>query len=189
MARLPAPGNDSGQWGTILNDFLEVEHQTNGILKIRSDGSLVTVSSTAPPALGTATAGASTQAARQDHVHPTTGLALASGGGRETVSTIANATGATAINISNANVFSVTRTGNVTFSFSGAVNGVACSFALYLAQDATGGRTTTWPAGIRWPGGTPPVLTTTANAVDLLVFETINGGTTWYGSLAGANFQ
>ncbi|HSD56026.1 MAG TPA: hypothetical protein VLA92_02635 [Candidatus Saccharimonadales bacterium] len=30
MARLPVPGDDSGTWGTLLNDFLSVEHNTDG---------------------------------------------------------------------------------------------------------------------------------------------------------------
>jgi hypothetical protein len=33
MARLPTPGADNGQWGDILNDFLSVEHNTDGTLK------------------------------------------------------------------------------------------------------------------------------------------------------------
>lgn len=33
MSRLPTPGGDTGQWGTILNDFLNVEHNTDGSLK------------------------------------------------------------------------------------------------------------------------------------------------------------
>lgn len=33
MARLPTPGSDSGQWGTILNDFLTQAHNTDGTLK------------------------------------------------------------------------------------------------------------------------------------------------------------
>lgn len=40
MARLPQPGSDNGVWGTILNDFLNVEHNTDGSLKLRSDGTL-----------------------------------------------------------------------------------------------------------------------------------------------------
>lgn len=188
MARLPVPGSDANQWGSILNDFLDAEHNSDGSLKIRTDGTLVAPSATVPVALGTAAAGASAQVSRQDHVHPTTGLALAANGGRETVST-ASATGATTLNLANGNVFNVTLTGNTTFTFSGATNGVACSFALYLSQDGTGGRTTTWPGSVRWPSGAAPTLTTTASAIDLLIFESINGGTTWFGSLAGANFQ
>jgi hypothetical protein len=33
MTRLPTPGGDNGQWGSILNDFLEVEHNGDGTLK------------------------------------------------------------------------------------------------------------------------------------------------------------
>jgi len=32
MARLPIPGSDDGNWGEILNEFLLVEHQTDGTL-------------------------------------------------------------------------------------------------------------------------------------------------------------
>lgn len=38
MPRLPVPGSDSGVWGTVLNDFLSVEHAADGTLK--STGSL-----------------------------------------------------------------------------------------------------------------------------------------------------
>jgi hypothetical protein len=41
MARLPIPGNDNGTWGTLLNEFLEVEHNPNGTLKVRADGTVV----------------------------------------------------------------------------------------------------------------------------------------------------
>jgi hypothetical protein len=33
MSRLPAVGSDDGTWGTILNDFLTVEHNTDGTQK------------------------------------------------------------------------------------------------------------------------------------------------------------
>lgn len=33
MARLPIPGGDTGNWGTILNTFLEVSHNGDGTLK------------------------------------------------------------------------------------------------------------------------------------------------------------
>lgn len=38
--RLPSPGGDDNQWGDILNDFLSVEHNADGTLKIRTDGTL-----------------------------------------------------------------------------------------------------------------------------------------------------
>lgn len=33
MARLPIPGSDTGNWGVILNDFLESAHNDDGTLK------------------------------------------------------------------------------------------------------------------------------------------------------------
>ncbi|HKX24495.1 MAG TPA: hypothetical protein VJM46_04605 [Candidatus Saccharimonadales bacterium] len=33
MARLPVPGSDNGVWGSILNDFLNVAHNTDGSIK------------------------------------------------------------------------------------------------------------------------------------------------------------
>ncbi len=33
MARLPTPGGDDGDWGDILNDFLDVAHNSDGTLK------------------------------------------------------------------------------------------------------------------------------------------------------------
>lgn len=40
MARLPNIGSDDGTWGSILNDYLGVEMQSDGFLKIRTDGTL-----------------------------------------------------------------------------------------------------------------------------------------------------
>lgn len=33
MARLPSVGGDDGNWGTVLNEFLAVEHNSDGTLK------------------------------------------------------------------------------------------------------------------------------------------------------------
>lgn len=41
MARLPIPGQDGGTWGNLLNEFLEVEHNPDGTLKVRTDGTVV----------------------------------------------------------------------------------------------------------------------------------------------------
>lgn len=124
--------------------------------------------------------------AKWNNTTPEGFIALANRGGVETVAT-ANATGATTLNLVNGNVFNVTLTGNATFTFAGATNGKACSFTLYLKQDGTGSRTVTWPGGAKWSGGAP-TLSTAANATDIVVFESIDGGTNWFGSLVGTNF-
>lgn len=79
----------------------------------------------------------------------------------------------------------VTLTGNCTFTFPTVVAGK--SFSLALKQDATGSRTVTWPAAVRWPGSTAPVLTTTANRTDVISFVSFDGAT-WYGFVGGLNF-
>jgi len=33
MARLPQPGGDKGEWGSLLNDFLSQAHKSDGTLK------------------------------------------------------------------------------------------------------------------------------------------------------------
>jgi len=43
-------------------------------------------------------------------------------------------------------------------------------FTIRLQQDATGSRTVTWFATIKWAGGSEPTLTTTANKADTFCF-------------------
>lgn len=120
---------------------------------------------------------------------PATGkVALANKGGAETVSTITS-TASTTLNLNDGNVFNVTlNVATTAFTFTGATAARACSFAIYLRQNATGNRAVTWPASTRWAGGTKPTLSTAANAVDIVVFESIDNGATWYGSLVGLAF-
>ncbi len=121
---------------------------------------------------------------------PVTGFAaLAYNGGEETVSTVTS-TASTTLNLANGNVFGVTlNVATTTFTFSGATSGKACSFSLYLTQNATGNRAVAWPGAVKWAGGTAPTISTAANAVDVLVFESLDGGTTWFGSLVGTDFS
>lgn len=80
-------------------------------------------------------------------------------------------------------VFSHTFTENTTFSFTNPQpSGTNSGFKLFLTNDGTG-RTPTWPGTVIWDSGIEPTLTT-ANEKNILVFETIDGGTIWYGALA-----
>jgi hypothetical protein len=38
MVRLPIPGSDRGEWGKLLNDFLNVSHTSDGTLKMGAVG-------------------------------------------------------------------------------------------------------------------------------------------------------
>lgn len=94
------------------------------------------------------------------------------------------------IDLEDGNNVEVTLTANCTFSFSNPpASGKGGSFTLILKQDGTGGRTVTWPAAVKWAGGTAPTLTTAANAVDVLAFITTDAGTKWYGFLSGADVK
>ena len=55
MARLPQPGGDNGNWGTILNEFLSQAHKPDGLLKDNS----VTSNTIAPGAVTKTTVGLS----------------------------------------------------------------------------------------------------------------------------------
>ena len=103
----------------------------------------------------------------------------------------ANTSTSYGINLDNGNVFNLTLTGNVTYTFAGhsAVSARASSFTLFQTQDGTGSRTVTWPASVVWEGGTAPTVTSTASSADVFVFSTPDQGTTWYGKVVGQNFS
>jgi hypothetical protein len=94
-------------------------------------------------------------------------------------------TGSVTLDCEDGNTFLCDMTGNVTFTFSNPpASGTGYTMTIELIQDSTA-RTVTWPASVDWPGGTAPTISTTSGAVDVFVFTTRNGGTTWYGFTAG----
>lgn len=102
--------------------------------------------------------------------------------------TVVTSTGnAATCNMQDGTNFSHTLTENTTFTFSNpAASGKVSAFTLKIVQDASAsGFTVTWPAAVDWPNATAPTLTSTASAVDIFVFMTHDGGTTWYGFTAG----
>ena len=91
----------------------------------------------------------------------------------------------TTIDLATATNFVHDLTGATTYTFSNpATTGNATAFTLKIIQDSTA-RAITWPASVDWAGGTAPTLTATNNGVDVFVFYTIDGGTTYYGFTAG----
>lgn len=63
----------------------------------------------------------------------------------------------------------------------------AIGFSLFLTADGTA-RAITWGSAVKWPSAIPPTLTTTNNKTDILSFTTLDGGTSWFGSVAGQNY-
>jgi hypothetical protein len=103
----------------------------------------------------------------------------------EEVTTVTSSSNAATINLRDGNLFEHDLTENVTYTFSNpAASGRASSFVLKVIQDSSA-RTITWPTSVDWPAATAPTLTATNNGVDVFVFFTIDGGTTYYGFIAG----
>jgi len=104
----------------------------------------------------------------------------------ETLDTNGTSGAAATIDLEDGNFHKVTLTANCTLTFSNPpASGTAGSFTLFLVQDGTGSRIVTWPGTVDWSGATAPTLTTTAAAVDVLTFITLDGGTVWNGFVAG----
>jgi hypothetical protein len=62
-------------------------------------------------------------------------------------------------------------------------NGIAgANYSLKLVQGGSGGYTITWPASVKWAGGTGPVLSTGIGDVDIVTL--LNDGTNYYGAAA-----
>jgi hypothetical protein len=107
---------------------------------------------------------------------------------RETKTNGAISGGALAIDCALGNVLAVSLNANITtVTFSNVpASGSAYSIILSFTADGTA-RTITWPAAVRWPGGTAPTMTSTNNKVDTIVLYTYDGGTNWFGFVSGQN--
>jgi hypothetical protein len=97
--------------------------------------------------------------------------------------------GVLTLNMALGNVFEVSLNANITtLTISNpSPTGNACSFTLIFTADGTA-RTVSWPAAVKWPGGTAPTLTSTSTKKDFFTFYTSDAGTNWYGFTAGQNY-
>ena len=100
----------------------------------------------------------------------------------EITNALGSVTGATSIDLTDGNSVTATVTGAVTWTFSNpTASDELCGFTLKLVDGGSAAQT--WPASVDWPSATAPTLT--ASGTDVLVFITCDGGTTWYGFVAG----
>ena len=99
----------------------------------------------------------------------------------ESVVAIGNSGTTKTLSLASGTFQTVTLTGNCTFTMPTATAGQ--SFLLIVTQDATGGRTATF-TGVKYPGGTVPVITVAASAIDIISF--VSNGTSWFGTAAQA---
>jgi hypothetical protein len=100
--------------------------------------------------------------------------------------------GTATLNLSTANLFSLTAAGNITVAFSNTApstyNGISNGQFWQVEIKSGGSYTIAWPASIIWDGGgasnTAPVLSLNTTVLN---FYTRNGGTTVYGGYAFAD--
>lgn len=95
-----------------------------------------------------------------------------------------------AIDLSTANIFDLTLTANVTFTVTNPpTSGIAQGATLILRQDATGGRTITFPATFKTTDGIAAnsAVSTGANRIDVFTIITVDAGTVYLASQAMAN--
>jgi len=87
------------------------------------------------------------------------------------------------LDLSTGNTFSITPTEALDVLFTNPpASGTAVGFTLEVNN--TGGYALTWPSSVKWHLGTAPTATASK---ELYTFVTTDGGTTYYGKLAGSN--
>ena len=99
---------------------------------------------------------------------------------------IGNAGATRTFDLTAGNFFSVTIDQASVFTFSNPP--ASGDFGAFVMEVTNGAAfAITWPASVDWPGGTAPTLT--ASGVDQLVFTTRDGGTTYFGFVAGLDIK
>lgn len=171
--------------GTSTGDSVRWD-QVQYVLNIASagtSGQVLTSGGTGAPTWTNAATGDVTLTGTQTLTNKTIEAGIFTNGYTEETVT-ANTSTAYTIDLANGSVQILTLTGSCTFTFPTATAGK--SFMLLLKQDATGSRTVTWPASVKWPASTAPTITSTASKGDKYVFT--GDGTYWWGSVAGQNY-
>lgn len=107
----------------------------------------------------------------------------------ETVSSPTISSGTLVLNLETSNIFTVSLNAAITtLTISNPpASGSGGSFTLIFTADGTA-RAVTWPASIKWAGGTAPVITSASGKIDTFAFFSSDGGTNWQGYVGGQNF-
>jgi hypothetical protein len=175
---LPVANGGTGitSFGSGVADFLGTPSSANLATAVTDEtGSGALVFATGPTITGMTLAGAVTGADQT-----VSAVNLKDYG--EITNALGSVTGATSIDLTDGNSVTATVTGAVTWTFSNpTASDEICGFTLKLVDGGSAAQT--WPASVDWPSATAPTLT--ASGTDVLVFITCDGGTTWYGFVAG----
>jgi hypothetical protein len=110
-------------------------------------------------------------------------------GGGETYFDAGNSGSAITLDLVNGNVQKLTLSAaSCTITLTGPAAGAMRAMTLLVFQDATGGRTITWPGSVKWGIAGAPVLSTGVAKMDIISLFTVDGGTNWYGALGAKGY-
>ena len=113
------------------------------------------------------------------------GVITLDNGFSEEYAAVTSSSNVVSLNLRTANNFSHDLTEATTVSFTNpAASGKVSAATLRVIQGSTA-RAITWNSSIKWAGDVAPTLSQADNAVDIFVFYTVDGGTTYYGFTAG----
>ena len=113
------------------------------------------------------------------------GVITLDNGFSEEYAAVTSSSNVVSLNLRTANNFSHDLTEATTVSFTNpAASGKVSAATLRVIQGSTA-RAITWNSSIKWAADTAPTLSQADNAVDIFVFYTVDGGTTYYGFTAG----
>lgn len=96
--------------------------------------------------------------------------------------------GALTLDLAQAQTFLVSKNGNMTtLTISNIPRAGVVHFSIKITANGSS-YTWTWPASVKWPGGTAPTLTTTNGKRDWITLVSDDQGTTWFGFVNGQNY-
>jgi hypothetical protein len=89
------------------------------------------------------------------------------------------------VDVNSGGGFSLTTSGNTTFTFTSPTSGYASGFVLQVTAGGT--HTLTWPSSVDWAGASAPDAPASGES-NLYVFYTRDGGSNWIGVLSAAAY-
>ena len=195
---MPAVNGDEDAWGSFLNNNISsLDSLLGGVTNTEFeilDGATVTTAelnildgvtaTTAELNYSDITTLGTSQASKVVTADAN-GVVTFDNGKIEESTAITSSSNAATLNLRDGDNFTHTLGENVTYTFSNpAPSGKVSTFTLKVTQDSSA-RTITWPSSVDWAAATAPTITATSGGVDMFVFTTSDGGTTYYGFVAG----